>query len=360
MSPEQLRGDSHHVDGRSDIYSLGVVLYQLLTGRVPFLAKTVDQYRDQVLVRPPRPVRQIVDNVPEAIEQICLKCLRKQPEDRYSTAGDLAEALRQVPRVETVSPSTVMAPPPATEIRAARRNFASLAAASALLLVVAGWFASGGWWRGARSAGDPNSASQHSITVREIAAARSPESRVSWDVADDGREITVVCGHVALIELGDYSEGKLSVEVEVTPHGSDFLGIFLGYQEGSGGAPTHYQLAEVYNWRDWENRRFVIKMPSFPPSEPFQVSESTLGSISLVPRVALPQSHTIQVLLENGRPFDVSLDGESLQDVVHTWQERLPLSTPCLGRFGLYCAEGGATFRDVVINGESVQFQESE
>jgi hypothetical protein len=94
MSPEQFRGDVHFIDGRSDIWSLGVILYQLLTGRLPFQSGTVWEVSEQVLHRDPRPPRQISDEVSPAVERVCLKCLEKDVRNRYATAADLAAELR--------------------------------------------------------------------------------------------------------------------------------------------------------------------------------------------------------------------------------------------------------------------------
>jgi serine/threonine protein kinase len=94
MSPEQARGENHLVDGRTDIYSLGMVFYELLTGRVAFLGRQVDEVLEQILKREPRPLRTIDDAIPEELERICLKCLSKGVIQRYSTAGDLAKDLR--------------------------------------------------------------------------------------------------------------------------------------------------------------------------------------------------------------------------------------------------------------------------
>ncbi len=101
MSPEQARGDAHRVTGHSDIYSLGAVLFQLLTNELPFRGN-VRMLTEQVLNSEPRLPSSLNDRVPKDLDTIAVKCLQKDPAKRFPTAADLAADLRRFIRGDAI------------------------------------------------------------------------------------------------------------------------------------------------------------------------------------------------------------------------------------------------------------------
>ena len=94
MSPEQALGEGHRVDGRSDIFSLGVVLYEVLVGRRPFRGDTQAELFDQITQYEPRSVREHDDRIPKELDRVCRKAMSKRTRDRYFSAKDFADDLR--------------------------------------------------------------------------------------------------------------------------------------------------------------------------------------------------------------------------------------------------------------------------
>jgi serine/threonine-protein kinase len=136
MAPEQARGEVSRIDRRTDVYALGVVLYELLTGVRPFDPNS-PTFLQQLLTEPPVPPRTWNPNIPPAVERICLKALEKVPEDRFPSAGAMAAALALCTSEAT---ATLISEPTdfPTLSTKRRRGFWMTIAALALLIVAAG------------------------------------------------------------------------------------------------------------------------------------------------------------------------------------------------------------------------------
>src|SRR4029079_730097 len=100
MPPEQAAGYRHDAGPPADIYSLGAILYAMLTGRAPFVCDNPVELILQVIEREPQLHSSVVANVPRDLESICLKCLEKKPANRYASAAELADDLDRFLRHE--------------------------------------------------------------------------------------------------------------------------------------------------------------------------------------------------------------------------------------------------------------------
>jgi tetratricopeptide (TPR) repeat protein len=136
MAPEQALCQHRQVGPAADVYALGAILYEVLTGRPPFRAETPLDTALLVVTEDPVPPRRLQPTLPADLETICLKCLRKEPGDRYARALDLADDLRRFQAGEPIRARPV----PAWEraLKWARRHPTSAALAGAVLLAVLG------------------------------------------------------------------------------------------------------------------------------------------------------------------------------------------------------------------------------
>jgi serine/threonine protein kinase len=118
MSPEQARGVK--VDHRTDIFSLGVMLYEMLAGRRPFEGATASDVMAAVLTEEPVPLAEVAPEVPITLWRIVRRCLEKEPERRFQSAGDLAFALEELKTSSGLSPNVKASTAARTKSRAAR------------------------------------------------------------------------------------------------------------------------------------------------------------------------------------------------------------------------------------------------
>jgi serine/threonine-protein kinase len=171
MAPEQARGDKSAIGPATDVYALGAILYELLTGRPPFRGETATATLRQVVADEPVPPGRLNPAVLRDLQTICLKCLEKEPHSRYASAQALADDLRRFERHEPIA-----ARPAGTLERAAkwvRRRPTAAALLAAGLLMLAGVIAAAVWYTGDRA------------RLRAEAKSRDQQANAALDEAEN-------------------------------------------------------------------------------------------------------------------------------------------------------------------------------
>jgi serine/threonine protein kinase/formylglycine-generating enzyme required for sulfatase activity len=205
MAPEQVRGETNRLDGRTDVWAIGVILYRGLTGRLPFRYASIAECFEEILGREPRPPRQYGDDIPRELERICLRCLSRQMSDRYLTAADLADDLSRWLADSTREPSAAPTPPLAAP--KGLRNFGDDDAASFLSLLP-----------GPRSGdGLPESIRFWKNRIEATEGARAFSVGLVYGPSGGGKSSFVKAGLLPQLDRGRVRP----IEIECGPRGSE-------------------------------------------------------------------------------------------------------------------------------------------
>ena len=322
MSPEQAAGD-RELDARSDLYSLAVMMYEMLAGEPPFSGPTFQAILTKLVTETPRPLRQIRDTIPPALELTLQTALAKLPADRFTGAAQFADALAQVPLHPTPSQPVVPLAGPARRRRSALGG-------SLLVAVALGLGAFGGW----RLDRSEPARSPIRFVVPTLNQQVDPE--YNWAptmaIGPDGRD--VVFRHGGLLQLrtlNDFLPRPLvGTEGASMPAFSPDGQWLTFHQEGhlrklalSGGSVVEIASADVGPGMTW--------------GEDDQIYFSSLGGNGGIWRVPVA----------GGVPEPVTTVADSAAEHAHAWPQLLPGGKQLL--FTVLGPSGGALDSRIVV-----------
>jgi serine/threonine protein kinase len=347
MPPEQIRGDTHLMDGRADVYSLGAVLYELLTGRLPFRAEAYDEYLELILRREPRPPRSIAA-VPEDLERICLKCLAKEVKDRYRTAQDLAADLETwltgSPRTDASAPA---APVPRWVKPAVVSAIAVSVVAAIVCVVALGSFRDGSGSVSTQPGPgkEPFSGVTGKVpTVKELLWFKKGGSK--WEVLPDTSELKVYSESTALLQLGETNadtwDFTATLRQPITKGG---VGLFLGYRIDPQTRIADFELISLVAFP--KGIEIQLTLQTYRTDAPFVGTTERMWNS--VPLKGQQSENTFRLMVRDGRLREVRLNGEVIANFV-----KGPVNPPAAGAFGVFTQNSDGIYSKLRFNGITI------
>lgn len=364
MAPEQLRGDTHLSDGRTDIWAFGVMLYECLTGTRPFLSKNPIELRDEIFNRSPRPMRQIDESIPKSLDDLCMRCLQKNAENRPHSAKAVANALREYQQ---------------SKLPIFRLSIVGACClATAALVALAVW---GGLLRTEVASRAENSFGAEDLSSTED--LQSPENAPGtnsspnrpipiefafnhgrgvnhWHHDKTTNSVFITTEDDSLISFGDQSEFNPTVQLRVRSKGVVWAGVF-------------WNLISHDNIED-SNRTFSCRaialrlkhdfLPDVITVYEFKIEEKGDGSREIVNERILHEFPTdkivgpllkVQLQLQKGTPESLEVDGA----VVDTSQiDGWNYGNQPFGRIGLFVREANITVERFLIQHPKSRLEE--
>ncbi len=254
MAPEQARGDTTHLDRRTDVYGLGATLYELLSGRTPYPGKSSAEVLIKVLQEDPDPIRKIDPSIPVDLETIVMKCMQKEPQLRYQSAKELYEDLQRYLDGDPITARPVRLSE--RLIKKARKNkVATVSIAGALMITLI--LLSALIWVQTKSSFQSRYAREFGEEVRSIESMMN--SVYSAPIHDIRSELAVAKKRLAKIETRTreagswaYGPGHNALGLgyfAIGEYDKAFENLQIAYKSNYREASTIYSLGKLYGIR---------------------------------------------------------------------------------------------------------------
>ncbi|MCO6454679.1 MAG: serine/threonine protein kinase [Pirellulaceae bacterium] len=378
MAPEQVRGNSYQFDGRTDIWSLGVVFYEMLTGGRPFSAANRERLFVEILNREPRAPHAASEAVSLALSDICLKCLRKEIGQRYASCADLLQALEVVLRSggDEAAGAVAVADPARRESRTNRSKPrlawpAAMLAGVLLLAAVTSLAAVLEWPLALLPARPlrPTDVGQATDIDQERLEAvpvpfrwypllqRPPTALFPPDLPAERviyneqlSEVIMQSPSFSHVILGQAASGKYRFQVDITkiaPQGASGIIFGLRPELNEAGIVTwHGQIIRLTCRQDDYHtvRRELIELVPVPQANTYGVNKRSLASVR-VPTARI-RGDTLEITVDPGRVSEVRWRGQLLPELCDTIPNPPGGIPNCQGKLGLVNSDGSVTFQN--------------
>jgi serine/threonine protein kinase len=343
MAPEQVRGESHWLNGQADIWALGVILYEMLAGRRPFQGTTEEELKEEILLRTPTPLRQMNDRIPREVDEVVMRCLAKDATYRFRDAEDV---------VFQTTKSTPLSVTKKSWTRPAKwiGTIACTILLAALLGIVARTI--------------PVTEPKELIpgAWNEVLSNRTPESLVwrqdnensKWTYHPKEQRVSLETTRLGLLKLADIPFSDFDVECQLRQarwRANGSIGIFFGYRPASKGGEDARQIqAFVVGSRETQqgtsfslNRRRIV----WPTGQDEKTTSDTFATAKIRPQdlkwlqvlVRVRKSQVVEILVDNQRA--PALTSANAEDAANFMEKQEGASFDCRGPFGLYVDGGG-------------------